>query len=170
MSHADKKVKWCLMKGEKEKKENGKHRGLLNIKPDINLVNNHIAKAEHNLKAIVEFHKIGFSDWSASATFYAIYHSLLAILIKFGYESRNQECTFAMIYKLIEEEKISLDKELIEDIHIMNLDEAHEQPTVIELRESEQYGINLSLEENTYKRLLALAKKTLNQVKEIIIE
>jgi uncharacterized protein (UPF0332 family) len=53
-------------------------------KIDVNreLINKYLAKATHNLNAVTEFKKIGYSDWSASAAFYALYHCLLALLIK----------------------------------------------------------------------------------------
>ena len=168
MSHSENKVKWCLQKAEKELKSGGKHRGLVKMMPDVELARQHIAKAEHNLKAMISFKKTGFSDWSASAAFYSIYHGFLAVLAKFGYESRNQECTFALINSLIEDKKISLDKKFVEEIHSLDHEERHEAPTIIEIRELEQYGVSISLEDNAYERLLSLAKNALSQVKEII--
>ena len=103
MSQASKHVKWCIAKANKEVQEakelgkSPKHRGLLEIKPDIEEARKHIAKAEHNLKAINNFKTTGFSDWSITAGFYSIYHCFLAMAYKFGYESRNQTCTIALI-------------------------------------------------------------------------
>ena len=91
MSQAKNKVKWCLNKAEKELKEGDKHRGLIKIKPDVNKARNHLLKADHFLKATIHLKKGNFSDICTSTLFYAIYHSLLAIIAKFGYESRNQE-------------------------------------------------------------------------------
>ena len=170
MSQIDKKVKWCLNKAKREIEENKIHRGLLKIEPDIELARKHIIKAEHNLKAIIAFKEIGFSDWSASASFYAIYHSLLAIISKWGYESRNQECTFALVYQLINENEINLNINLIQAVHLMNPDENHDLPTIIEQREIEQYGVSVSIEDKTYNRLLNLAKEILDKVKLIIEE
>lgn len=168
MSLIDNKIDWCLKKAEKELKESGKHKGLVKIKPDVNLARAHIKKAEHNLKAIVDFKNIGYSDWSASAAFYSIYHCLLAIISKFGYESRNQECTFALIYYLIETKKIDLDKRDIEKIHILKPEEQQEQPSVIDIREAYQYGVDLTINDNTFKKLLETAKIILDKTKEII--
>jgi uncharacterized protein (UPF0332 family) len=168
MSHAENKIRWCLNKAKKELKKGDKHRGLIKIKPNLELANLHIKKAEHNLKAITKFKEIKYSDWSASASFYSTYHCFLAILSKFGYESRNQECTFAFILDLIDTKKIDLDKELIEEIHVLNLDEKHKSPTIVEVREIEQYGIKLSLEDETFKKVLKIAKITLDKTKEIL--
>ncbi len=166
MPHADNKVDWCLKKAEKELKETGKHRGIVRIRPDKELALAHIKKAEHTLKAITDFSRIGYSDWSASAAFYTIYHCLLAIAAKHGYESRNQECTFALIYQLIETKKIKLDKELIQQMHRLNPEQPQENPTITDIRETEQYGVATSLENKTLERMLETAKKIMDQAKE----
>lgn len=141
---------------------------MVKIKPDLALARAHIKKAEHNLKAITDFKNMGYSDWSVSAAFYSAYHCFLAIITKLGYESRNQECTFALIFDLIEDKQINLDKELVEEINLMDIDEKHEEPTIIEMREESQYGIKLSIEENRFKQLLQTAKKILDKTKDIM--
>ena len=67
MGHLENKLEWCIKKGEEGKK----HRGL----------------------TMIYLIKGNFPDWAVSASFYSMYHCLLAILVKHGYESRNQECT-----------------------------------------------------------------------------
>ena len=157
-----------MKKAEKEIKETGIHRGLLKTEPSIELAKKHIIKAEHNLKAIMDFKNMGYSDWSASASFYTIYHSLLSILAKKGYDSRNQECTFALIYHLINTDEIDLNINLIKEVHLENLNQKHESVTIIELRELEQYGVSVSLEEDLYEKILKTSKKILGIAKEII--
>lgn len=168
MPHIKNKINWCLKKAEKELQKSDKHRGLIRIKPNLEIARTHLKKAEHNLKAITDFKSIGYSDWSASAAFYSVYHCFLAIITKFGYESRNQECTFAIIFDLLEDKKIELDKGLVEEITLMDVDEKHEEPTIIDLREESQYGIKLSIKEDKFKLLLQIAKKILDQTKELI--
>ncbi|MBS3132045.1 hypothetical protein J4212_06435 [Candidatus Woesearchaeota archaeon] len=133
MSHAENKVEWCLRKAEKELKGSDTHRGLVKVKPDNVAAARHIAKAEHYLKATA-FLENGFSDISASTSFYAMYHSLLAIASKFGYESRNQECTFALMHSLIEDKNIDFDRELMGRITTLDPDEAQKK-TSVKLRE-----------------------------------
>jgi len=89
MSQASNKVKWCLNKAKKELEKSNLHRGLVKLERGFILSEKHVTKAEHNMKAALYFQKGGFSDWSASAFFYCIYHCFLAILRKFNYESRN---------------------------------------------------------------------------------
>lgn len=165
MSQSKDKVNWCLKKAEKEIKETGKHRGLIKIESNKEIARKHIIKAEHYLEATLTL-KEKFSDISASTIFYSMYHSLLAILAKFGYESRNQECTFALIYNLIEENKIELDKKIIDKISSIN----KEEESAIEVRERYQYGVDLSMREDIFTENLELAKKVLGKVKKIIEE
>ena len=168
MSHAKNKLNWCLKKAEKELKEEGKHRGLVVVTPDKKKALEHIKKAEHNFEGAINFSKIGYSDWSASAFFYSMYQCFLAIAAKFGYESGNQECTFALIETLIEDKKISLDKKLLDKVASMEIPK--ESSTSTEIREEYQYGTKLSINENLYKELLELAQKILSQTKVIIEE
>lgn len=170
MSHAINKVEWCLEKARKELELSGKHRGLIKIQPDKNKALEHIKKAEHDFKAAIDFSKIGYSDWSASAFFYSIYQCFLAIAIKFGYESKNQECTFALIHSLIEDNKINFDKRLLDKIASLEVQKAHEESTSVEIREEYQYGTRLSIREDLYKELLEMARGTLSKAKEIIEE
>ncbi|MBU3896340.1 MAG: hypothetical protein KJ697_00175 [Nanoarchaeota archaeon] len=168
MSHAENKIKWCLSKAEKEIKEGKTHRGLLKTEPDINKAREHIMKAEHNLKATLYLQKGGYTDWCSSTLFYTMYHCFLSIIAKFGYESRNQECTFALIESLIEDGSIDIEKEDMDKITILDIEERHEEPTAVNIREMYQYTTKLSLEDKILSELLDLAKKILDKTKVII--
>jgi uncharacterized protein (UPF0332 family) len=168
MGQAKNKVKWCLKKAENELKEGDKHRGLVKISPSLDKARKHLLKAEHFLKATIHLKKGNFSDICTSTIFYAMYHSLLAIAAKFGYESRNQECTFALIYNLIEDKKINLDETLLHAISSLNPKETSEK-TGIEIREHYQYETDLSLKDKElYDKLLGLAKKVIDKTKDIV--
>jgi len=169
MSHANNKVKWCLNKAKKEIKDGKNHRGLLEIESNLEEAKKHISKAEHNFKAVLIFEKNEFSDWSVSASFYTIYHCFLAISLKFGYETRNQECTIALIEFLKEENKITLDEEIINTLKHIDHEEQHER-NVIELRENFQYGTETSIEDNKLSELKELCKLALHQTKKIIYD
>jgi len=168
MSQASNKVDWCLKKVEKEIEETGIHRGLIKIEPDINMAEKHIIKAEHNLNAALFFDKGDYSDWSASAFFYCIYHCFLAIARKFGYESRNQECTLALIELLREEGKIDIDDKFIDTLKITKAEEMHES-NVIKIREDFQYGVKLEFKERReFSELENMCKEIINKTKEIV--
>ena len=168
MSHAKNKVEWCLKKAEKELGEGDKHRGLIKINPDLDNARKHLLKASHFLKATIYLKEGNFSDICTSTIFYAMYHSLLAIAAKFGYESRNQECTFALIYSLIEDKKINFDENLLHEISSLDPKETSEK-TSIEIRERYQYETDLSLKDKKmYDKLLELAMKVVDEAKNIV--
>ncbi len=166
MSHSKNKVEWCLKKAG----EGVKYRGLVKVAPDAKKAREHIRKAEHNLRLMMNL-KVGeFSDWCAPAAFYAMYHALLSILAKFGYESGNQECTFALVFSLIEDNKIKLDKALLENMAKIDPNRRMQKETMTDIREEYQYGTKLSMEDKTYEELLGAVKNLLGESKRIIEE
>ena len=168
MSHAKNKVNWCLNKAAKELEKSKKHRGLVKIKPDISKAKNHVKKADHNLETSLYLQKGGYTDWCSSTLFYTIYHCFLAILAKYGYDSRNQECTFALIKMLIEDGLIDVDEKDVNKISSLYVEEKHESYTVVDIREEYQYSTKLTLEDETLKDLLELSKKILDKTKVLI--
>ena len=168
MSHAKNKLEWCLRKAEKELKESDKHRGLVKINPDVGQAMRYLKKAQRYIKATEFNKKGGYSDVSATTIFFSLYHSLLAIIAKFGYESRNQECTFAVVYSLIEDGKIDLDKDILN--RIASLEPKEEKGTSVEVRERFQYGTEFEMEERLYDELVELAKEVLSKAREIVAE
>ena len=167
MSHIKNKIEWCLKKAEKEVRETGKHRGLAIIKPDLEKAREYVKKAEHYLKATEYLKKGNFSDISASTVFYSMYHCLLAIITKYGYESRNQECTFALIQSLAEDGKITFDKKLLDKISSLEI-KGDDEKTSTEIREQYQYGVELSIKDKLYEELLQTAKEVLAKTKLIL--
>ncbi|MBS3079281.1 HEPN domain-containing protein [Candidatus Pacearchaeota archaeon] len=170
MSEAKRKVEWCLRKAEEELKKGTKHRGLVLKEQNLSEARKHIQKAEHNLKAIEYFSNGGFSDWSMSAVFYCIYHCFLAINMKFGYESRNQECTIALVKHLKEENKINLDDRFIDALEIYDESERHET-NVIEKREYYTYGTTVSADnKEEIEASIVLCKDCIAQTKNIVFQ
>jgi uncharacterized protein (UPF0332 family) len=170
MTHSSNKVEWCLRKAKKEQEEGKKHRGLVNVSPNVEDARKHIDKAEHNLKAISYFNEGGFSDWSMSAAFYCIYHCFLAISVRFGYESRNQECTIALIKHLKEKGEINIEDKFLQALEIYEEQERHES-NVIEKREMFTYGATVTADnKKEIEESIGLCKDCLDQTKKIVFE
>ena len=169
MSKAKSKMEWCLRKAEKELKESGSHRGLVESEPDFNKAREHIKKAERYLNATEFINKGGYSDIATGTVFYAMYHCLLAISVKNGYESRNQECTFALMNQLIEDKKIDFGKGILDRIALAEPKDGEEtEKTSVKIRERFQYGTEFNVEENLYEELVDLAKEVISMAKVII--
>ena len=123
----------------------------------------------HNFKAMSAFQKIGFSDWSASAAFYCLYHCLLALIAKEGYESRNQNCTFTYVGDMIANKKISLTKEELKEIFDKDVTEdlAHSK-MILDVRENMQYSIKTAMEDEEFMELKERTKKLFDKVRKDI--
>ena len=173
MSQASKHGEWGLRIAEKEIEEckkqgkKPKHRGLIKINPDIEEAKEHLEKAEHNMKAAIDFAKTGFSDWSASAFFYTMYHCFLAITAKFGYKSANQTCTIALIEYLNEEGKININKEFIEMFKYK--DDEEKENSIIEIREDYTYGTKTSITKEKVDDLTRRCTNLIDTTREIVI-
>ncbi len=153
----------------RELQEGKKHRGLIKVDVDMEKAGEHLAKAERNLKVTLYLQRGGYSDWCSSSLFYTIYHCFLAVLAKFGYETRNQECTFALIASLIEDKKTAISQEDLERVTTLNITETQESPeTAVSIREDYQYSTKVSLENKEYQDLLQLAKRVLDKTKETL--
>src|SRR3989338_3053527 len=152
MFQTDTHLKWCMEKAKKELSQGKKHRGLIQTPPNITKAKEHLDKAIHNFNAIDYFRDGGYSDWSGNAGFYALYHCMLAILAKHGYESRNQECTISAIQHLKNEGKINLDEKFIIALQQREIEE-EKQETIIELREKLQYGVQTKTQNTIIDRL-----------------
>ncbi|MEK6864123.1 MAG: HEPN domain-containing protein [Nanoarchaeota archaeon] len=158
------KLRKCFDEG---KKGGERHKGLRKIQPNEKESNAHIAKALHNFSAISSFHDMQYSDWSASAAFYTLYHGLLAILAQRGYESRNQSCTFALIENMIAKGEIKhLTIEEIREIYDKDITEdlAHSSK-MLDIREQMQYSTKTSLAEEEFQALKKRTKELLDKIR-----
>jgi uncharacterized protein (UPF0332 family) len=156
------KLKNCLKEGEKSER----HKGLKKIGFSQERVNGHIAKAIHNFNAIELFSRVNYSDWSASAAFYCLYHGLLALIAKKGFESRNQGCTFALVEQMIINKECSLTLDELREIFDRDITENLEQSNkILDLRENMQYSIKTSLEKQELKFLSERTKLLFDKIR-----
>ena len=159
------KLDKCLNEGEKGER----HKGLRKIEVSGEKINGHLDKAIHNFKAMLSFQKTGFSDWSASAAFYCLYHCLLALLAKYGIESRNQSCTFAFVESLIENNKILITREDLKEIFDGDITEnLQHSEKILDIRESMQYSIKTVMEEEEFVRLKERTKVLFDKLRKEI--
>ena len=156
------KIKSCLKEGE----QGERHKGLRKTIPDDKITRGHVNKAIHNFNAIETFNREGYSDWSASAAFFCLYHALLALIAKKGYESRNQTCTFALVEDMISNKEISLTLEELKEIYDKDVTEKLEQSIkILDMRETMQYSIRTSLKDAEFKILKDRTKFLLDKIR-----
>ena len=157
MSVHKQKLDWCLAKETRMKK----------IKSNDKLSQEHTNKAKHNLRAADYNIKGGFSDWGVSQSYYSIYHALLAVLFKLGYESKNHECTINAVEYLIEERNINVD---LKDIAFIRTTEQMTSKDAKSLREEFQYGTETTVHEKLLKELLENAKRIVERIEIVLHE
>ena len=143
MPQIDEHLKWCL----KDQKR------LIKTKPDLDLAQKHVKKSEYNYGVVQTLEALKIYDWALNVGFYAIYHCFLAILAKYGYESRNQSCTITVLLTLINEKKLNLDKDLITQFDTLDVEKNIANPTVRESREISTYGVETSINLQQLKKI-----------------
>ena len=149
MSRIGERLKWCL----KDPKR------LIKTKPDLDLAQKHVKKSEYNYSVVQTLERLKVYDWALNVGFYAIYHCFLAILAKYGYESKNQSCTIIVLLTLIDDKKLNLDKDLIAKFDTLDVEEGITNPPVRESRESSTYGVETSIDLEQLKRIKELIIK-----------
>ena len=151
------KLNWCLESKKRMKK----------IKRDDEISKEHIEKAKHNLKAADYNIKGNFDDWAVSQSYYAMYHALLAILFKKGFESKNHECTINTVEFLIEAKEINLS---MEDLSFIRTAEQMTTKDVKSLREEFQYGTKTKVNRLLLAELLQKSKEIVEKVEIMLNE
>lgn len=161
---ANEKLRKCFDEGEHGGE---RHQGLRKIKPNIQLSKEYLLKSQHNFTAMTSFHDSGYSDWSASAAFYALYHGLLAILAQRGYESRNQSCTFMLIEEWIAKGEIkTITLSDIKEIFDKSVkDDLEHSEKILDIRERMQYSAKTMLAEEEFKALKKRTKELFDKIK-----
>ncbi|PIN77032.1 hypothetical protein COV15_03350 [Candidatus Woesearchaeota archaeon CG10_big_fil_rev_8_21_14_0_10_34_12] len=145
------KLGWCL-KNEKRMKK---------ISPNNALSKEHIEKAKHNLMAADYNAKGNFEDWAVSQSYYAMYHALLAILFKKGFESKNHECTISTVEFLVEIKQINLSKE---DLSFIRTTEQMTSKDAKSLREEFQYGTKTKVNKILLTQLLQKSREIVEKI------
>ncbi len=160
MSQIDEYLKWCL----KDPKR------LIKTKPDLELAQKHVKKSEYNYGVVQTLERLKIYDWALNVGFYSMYHCFLAILAKYGYESRNQACTITVLLTLINEKKLNLDKDLVAQFDSLDVEKNITNPTVRESRESSTYGVETSIDLKQLKRIKELILKVQRETIKILQE
>ena len=157
MSNNKDRLSWCLESAKRMRK----------IKPNDKLSKEHIEKAKHNLKAADYNVRGHFDDWAVSQSYYAMYHALLAILFKKGFESKNHECTISTVEFLIETKEINLS---MEDLSFIRTTEQMTTKDAKSLREEFQYGTKTEVNKVLLTELLQKSKTIVEKIEVMLSE
>lgn len=142
-------MKWCLKDPNR----------LVKTKPNKKLAEDHMKKSEYNAEVMKDLEKLKRYDWALNVGFYSIYHCFLAILAKYGYESKNQSCSITALLTLIDEKKIEFDKDLVLQFDTLEVDKEATKSTVRESREISTYGVKTDIDTGELDKVKELIKK-----------
>ncbi len=151
-----------------------KERMIRFSEPSETLFNSHINKAKHNLDVAVLMKENNFSDWQIVASYYTIYHSLLALLARVGIISKNHSATIDLVERIFVGDHISReDMAKIRDIksikELFDPGEIEEIRRIRSYRIEAQYSIKTSFQQTIADEALDFARNFLSKTQTIQI-
>jgi len=161
------KVRECFISALKDEKKDKKHKGLLITKPDNKTAESYIQKAKLNLELCDFYKQKGFDYKIPEEWFYTLYYCALAILSKFGIESRSQKCTAYFLRYAKDNNLIVYDNEFIDRIMVYR--EKGEKSDVDE-RENARYSSSITSKEIEikYEKMTSICKEAISQAEDIV--
>lgn len=167
MKDLKKTLRDCFKTAKKEEEKGRKHKGLLLDKPSDKSAQEYIQKAKMELE-LCEIYKKREIDYKiAEEWFYALYYCALAILAKFGVETRSQRYTALLLKYVKKIGLIEYDDEFIRRITVYR--EKDEKSDVDE-REESRYSSTIKSEKirERYQEMTVLCKNAISQTEEIV--
>src|SRR3989344_7693076 len=157
----------CFKSARKDEKKGKKHKGLLITEPSLEKAKEYLDKARDSLKFCEMYRKAGSDYKIPEEWYYSLYYCALAILYKFGVETRSQRCTALFVKYVKEKGLIEYDDEFIEKIMVHK---EKDKKTPVDEREEARYGSKIKIEkvEERYKTIMELCKKAIFQAEEIV--
>ncbi|MBS3092603.1 hypothetical protein J4466_04250 [Candidatus Pacearchaeota archaeon] len=162
------KIKECFESARKDESKGKKHKGLLIAEPSLKKAEEYLDKARDSLR-FCEIYKNAGSDYKIPEEwYYSLYYCALAILCKFGVETRSQRCTALFIQYVKEKGLIDYDDEFINKIIVYK---EKENKSAVDEREEARYGSSIKIKEveNQYDEMMALCKRAISQAQDIVL-
>ena len=162
-----KRLRECFKIAEKNEKEEIKHKGLLLRKPNDEEAKGYIQKAKRELELCDFYKEKGFDYKLPEEWFYTLYYCALAILSKFGVESRSQKYTALFLEYAKDNGLIDYDVEFIRRITVYP---KKGEESDVDRREEARYSSLIKIEkvEELYEDITALCRKAISQAEDIV--
>jgi len=173
---------WLINKKELERdfEYYSKREIIRKITPNPRLVKVHIHKAFHNLDfanfTLTNQDRINkrledetYFDWAIIISYYAMYHSAMALLYKLGYKSSAHLATICILCKkclgkILEKDDIEKLSRILE----LSEEEIKEISKAKERREKASYSGSISFEKNLAEITIDDARKFVNKIADIL--
>lgn len=160
-------VKDCFSNALKDEQKGKKHKGLLKIKPDKKEAEEYIIKAKKNLELCKFYREKGFGYKLPEEWFYTLYYCALAILARFGIETRSQRCTAIFLRYVKDKGLIKYNDEFIQRITVYK---EKEEKSDVDRREDARYSSSIEIKEveQNYDKMMSKCKEAISQCEEIV--
>lgn len=160
------KVFECFSVAKKEEEKGKKHKGLLFVGRDDKKAEEYVQKAKTNLGTCDLYKKQRLDYKIPEEWFYSQYYCALAILAKFGVESRSQKCTALFLRYVKDKSLIDYDDEFIDRIMVYK---EKEEKTDVDEREYARYGSSVQSEEiiGKYDFMMDVCRRCISACEEI---
>ncbi len=144
---------------------------LKKVRIDLNRVEQHIDKANTNLRAMQKMFDNDLFDWTIICGYYAMYHAVLAALFKIGIRATAHYCAIAAFKKFyVEQGKVSPEfvtfikkAKHLEEKYADTLEKAQESRVI------EQYGVEVLTNEDA-QWIIEDAKDFVLKIEEVLAE
>lgn len=162
-----KEIKDCFDSAKRDEEKGKKHKGLLIVEPSIEKAKDYLDKARDSLKFCGIYKKMGADYKIPEEWYYSLYYCALAILSRFGVETRSQRCTALFIKYVKEKGLIEYDNKFIERIIVYK---EKEKKSAVDEREEARYSPKIKLEkiQERYDETMNLCKEAVSQAEEIV--
>ena len=161
------KVFECFSLAKKDEEKGKKHKGLLFVGKYNKKAEEYVQKAKVNLQ-LCELYKKQRMDYKIPEEwFYSQYYCALAILAKFGVESRSQKCTALFLRYVKDKGLIDYDGKFIDRIMVYK---EKEEKTDVDEREDARYGSAVQSEEiiGKYEFRMDVCRRCISACEEIV--
>lgn len=162
-----KNLKKCFRETKKEVEKGNKHKGLLFIQPDLESAKIYIEKAKESLE-LCEIYKERRIDYKIPEEwFYSLYYCALAILSKFGVESRSQKWTAQFLKYLKLKDFFEYEDKFID---MITVHKEKGKESEVDKREEARYNPIIKIDEvfTRYDAMSSLCQKAISQAEEIV--
>ena len=159
-------VKACFISAIKEEQKHKKHKGLLVVKVAQRVAEEYILKAKEELELCELFKERGTDYKIPEQWYYTLYYCALAILAKFGVESRSQRCTALFLQYLKDKKLIEYATDFIDKLIVYK---EKDKESEVDKREEARYSSWIKNEEvrKRYKVMMDVCKEAISQTEEI---
>ncbi len=164
---ADIKLRECFKLAKHDEEKGKKHKGLILIKPDDNEAKDYLKKAKDHLEVCSFFKQTGRDYRLPEEWFYCMYLCGLAIITKFGVESRSQRCTALFLRHVKELGLIEIEDEFIHRITVYS---EKDKRTDVDERQDSKYSAWMKNQDviGKYEYMMNFCRKCIEQCSEIV--